>query len=151
MKNCEYYKEQIMLDYYNEDFDREVMAHIADCLNCRVFKNELNTVLSIPAADSDMFKKVKNNIVKPRRNIVFGKFRNLVKFSAAAVFLFVVFSTAQKYNFTGSKKTQNNRIQPVEITTYTNGGDEIIIEEFSELETELDKLESELKSFNEVI
>ena len=151
MKNCEYFKEQIMLEFYNEAFDVELLKHLETCADCKNFKYELNAKLSINADNAIKFQKVKEDIlISSKKNINFFDFKRLFKFSAAAIVLIAVFSIYQ-YNAKINNKNKIIENQPVENKNFENGGENVIIHYFNDFDNEINNLENELKKLNEVI
>lgn len=88
MKNCKYFEEQIMLKFYNEDYDRvNTNKHLAYCNNCVEFEKNLEQSLDIEFNEFK-FEQVRKSVLdKPVKLNKFNWFKNLI--AAACVLLFV--------------------------------------------------------------
>jgi len=165
MKDCIYFQEQIMLKFYNEDFDGALVSHITNCENCRNFENELIAGLSLSygARHSDNLNAINRNILSAKSDNPAvshkWKFRltapSLYKYATAAVLLIIcavlIIPQINKTNLFNSSVSVNTNIQKsnkpdiVKLTTFNIGGDNANI--FSDFEKEIEKIENELEKF----
>ncbi|HPG30324.1 MAG TPA: hypothetical protein PKY81_09595 [bacterium] len=146
-KNCSYYQEQIMLKFYNENFDATVSSHLENCLECRQFEKDLNEKLQFNFKDSD-FVAVKNKI-QGNSSLNYYNFKYF-KY-AAAVFLLLLIPVMffQDKNERTLKKSILKGTQ-LDLTAKKNKGGEktnISYTAFSDMESAITDLKSDMDNF----
>ncbi|MEW5693654.1 MAG: hypothetical protein AB1765_10205 [Candidatus Hydrogenedentota bacterium] len=138
MKKCDYYREQIILKFYDEKFDAELSLHLSECDKCRTFESELNQKLNIKIVSVD-FNRIKSDIVETKR--VLKRLRFGLWIFAAAAGIVLTFSLVYFY-YISQPPNQNMWIAQNKTSKIIDEGVDDI--DFSILESDFDMLEEKL-------
>jgi len=107
LKDCKYYEEQIMLKYYNEDYDNSLDIHLQTCFQCNKFNTDLTKSLSLNSCDdyNSKFDEIFEKIIIPSKSQ--KKFNFNFLYYAASITILITVLSATYFYFNNQKLKQN--------------------------------------------